>query len=425
LKYQYIDVFVARQANVQSLNAVAFPPLRYSSLSMVPKSPVSTSTIGRVFDDFSTSYKLFWFRGLLEVLKATWGTECVDPGRRAARSLAAKDLLREMVIAAWVPVCVFRLSLGTTDRLQLGCRKLACVAGLSEYSTIPELRAALSSETISAAGLTEILTYVPALFLAPWFAIEMRGIAGGSARVRKARQLAKARAGSRDRPPYWLEGTGSMQRIVLDSTWEAFLRDNLGVLEAFVDQRLAVYLQNQNPNSPGVVRKLRLPVRRQLAASRAYWLTLRDRLRLANQEKVFADIYTRQVLADRFSIDHFLPWSFVAHDQLWNLAPVSTVTNSRKGDALPSSNYITALATLHWTALALMADNRKAMEEYELCFQQTTAALQQQGPAEFVRRYCDILTPQLQIATNQGFPGGWESGHTLGTAFSRETTRTG
>ena len=375
---------------------------------MISRSPRSISTLGRVFDDFSTSYKLFWFRALLEVLKVNWQTEPPATVRRPGRSLAARDLLQEMVLAAWVPVCVFRLSLGATDRLQLGCRKLATLAGLNEHSSLREVRTAFCSASNHAAGLTDILTYVPALFLAPWFTAEMRGIAGGSARVRKARQLARAKADSPDRPPYWVDGVGGSQKIILDPVWEVFFFENLAVLEAFVDHRLAVYLQNQNPNSPGIVRKLRLPVRRQLAGPRAFWLALRDRLQEANQAEVFADIYTRQVLSDRFSLDHFLPWSFVAHDQLWNLAPVSAVTNSRKGDALPVASYITALATLHWTALTRMTDHRKAMEEYELCFQQTIADLQQQGLAAFVRRYFAMLTPQLQIASNQGFPIGWE-----------------
>jgi HNH endonuclease len=45
-------------------------------------------------------------------------------------------------------------------------------------------------------------------------------------------------------------------------------------------------------------------------------------------------------LDDAFSIDHFLPWSFVAHDLLWNLTPVFGTTNSKKGDALPNAKHV-------------------------------------------------------------------------------------
>ena len=38
---------------------------------------------------------------------------------------------------------------------------------------------------------------------------------------------------------------------------------------------------------------------------------------------------------DSFTIDHFLPWSFVVHDLLCNLTPGESTTNSSKNDVLP------------------------------------------------------------------------------------------
>ena len=72
--------------------------------------PEITRHLGRVFDDTTTSYKLFWFRALLETLKRRWLSE---PNEQQ-KPITVGDLVSEMVIAAWHPVCLFHLSLGTS-----------------------------------------------------------------------------------------------------------------------------------------------------------------------------------------------------------------------------------------------------------------------------------------------------------------------
>ena len=43
------------------------------------------------------------------------------------------------------------------------------------------------------------------------------------------------------------------------------------------------------------------------------------------------EIYGKKPLdAKNISIDHFVPWSYVAHDELWNLTPTTRSINSTK-----------------------------------------------------------------------------------------------
>src|SRR6185312_10385412 len=85
---------------------------------------ISAHLLGAVFADKATSYKLFWFRALLEVLKQRWNS-------KSCGSILISELLAEMLTAAWHPVCLFRLSLGTTDRLQMACNDLKVRSGLA------------------------------------------------------------------------------------------------------------------------------------------------------------------------------------------------------------------------------------------------------------------------------------------------------
>ncbi len=75
-------------------------------------------------------------------------------------------------------------------------------------------------------------------------------------------------------------------------------------------------MQKRNPNTPEIARKLFMPSKRDSLKSQTnYWSQV-----LTHQQ--LRCIYSGQPLTpQRFSLDHYLPWSFVAHDQLWNLIP--------------------------------------------------------------------------------------------------------
>ena len=64
-----------------------------------------------------------------------------------------------------------------------------------------------------------------------------------------------------------------------------------------------------------------------------------------------------------FQLDHYLPWSFVGHDRLWNLVPVSAEANRQKGDRLPPASCLAGLA--HVQALGL-AQARRTLEPGQL-----------------------------------------------------------
>ena len=63
-------------------------------------------------------------------------------------------------------------------------------------------------------------------------------------------------------------------------------------------------------------------------------------------------IYSGEALSpDAFSLDHFLPWSYVCHDQLWNLIPANRSANSSKGKSLPDTEQLEAFIIEHHRAL--------------------------------------------------------------------------
>ena len=58
---------------------------------------------------------------------------------------------------------------------------------------------------------------------------------------------------------------------------------------------------------------------------------------LRSQSQVVHCVWTSHRLADRYAIDHLMPFVRWPCNDLWNLAPATMTANSRKGDRLPSA----------------------------------------------------------------------------------------
>jgi hypothetical protein len=171
---------------------------------------------------------------------------------------------------------------------------------------------------------------------------------------------------------------------------------------------LTRYLQSRNPGVPGIVNKLHAPTARRLARPQAFWLEVRHNLGKASQIEAFHDIYSGSPLSEVFSIDHFLPWSFVAHDLLWNLAPVEARTNSSKSDAIPDLDcFLPQLVALHRSAIGALEAQPKLLEDYFEFFGGGISDILALDAERFTRRFMEAIIPQAQIAINLGFPSAW------------------
>lgn len=91
------------------------------------------------------------------------------------------------------------------------------------------------------------------------------------------------------------------------------------------------WLQNMNPEVPGLIYKL-APLddkMRKLSHVRKLWDGILD-IHSIN------DVFTGQEIDKcKYDVDHFIPWSFVMNDELWNLMPMDSNLNSSKSNRLP------------------------------------------------------------------------------------------
>jgi len=359
---------------------------------LASRCPEKTFYLGQVFNDTTNSYKLVWFLAILSLLR-----------RRNEANLPLVEILTEMAAIAWHPVCLFRLSLGRQDKLQDAILEIRQESVLPPNTPAESIRKFVESSPEMQARLECFKRYVPTRFLTPWFAGSLRG-EQDSQRQRRILELAKASQTTPSASLYWLEA----RSVHINDSWRAFLTENMAVVQGFAEQHFAHYLQARNPNVPGIVNKLRAPTERDLKVAREFWQFVQGGFRGAGEPERFRDIYTERPLVGRFAIDHFLPWSFVAHDLMWNLAPVETVTNSKKGDILPDLDvYLPRLVSLHVRAIEVAKKRPKLLQDYTESFKLDVPGLLALGENGLGVKYREVMSSQGQIAINQGFQSGW------------------
>jgi len=309
---------------------------------------------------------------------------------------------------------VFRLSLGKQDQLNDIPLRLREARGLAPHERPAAVRQAALEELRdgrSAVGgkILNLGVYVPRRFLTPFFEAELRGRKDAE-KNRLIERLAEEAFGDEERPGlYRFVSDDGRPTIEFHPGWYDYFKMHAHILKDFCLWNLLLYVQKNNPNAPNLAAKLFAPGVRDLSRARRYWETALEVL--GPRPCVYSGI-----LVDRraYSLDHFLPWSYVAHDLLWNVVPTTASVNSAKGDRVPElERYFGDFARLQHEALRVVATAARAklVEDYTLLFR--ASSLEELWAVAFGRfeeTLYDTISPQVQIAENLGFVTGWRYG---------------
>ena len=346
--------------------------------------------------DVTNSYKFYWLLAILDHVR-----------EGGAATVAIDDLVARMVAAVWYPSNYFRLSFGKQDKLGEAALALRDAAQLPpnapQAQVMDAARAHMAAGSAAGRLIRRLDKYVVYRFLRPFFAAQVRGAPDWEVNRRVVALAEQSFAG--DAPPlYRFADEG--RSIELHPRWQAYLHHNLAIVTGFCLWNLVTYLQRNNPNVPNIAGKLAEPGQRDLGAARRFWRTA-----LAVQGPLRC-VYSGEVLESVASLDHFLPWSFVAHDLLWNIAPTAASVNSAKSDRLPDfARYFEPFAAQQYAAVqavAQQAHRGPLLEDYILLLKTPSVdALRGLPFAHFRRALEETLAPQVQIARTMGFAAGW------------------
>lgn len=368
-------------------------------MSTVPSSaklPIHHLAAG--FDNVTNSYKFYWFLAILESVRET-----------NSQFIPLNHLLAKMIASVWYPTNYFYLSFGKQDRLNQIALKLKEETKLAVDAKHTEVVDVVLSQLHENSALSNEIAslgrFVPYRFLRPFFANTLRG-----EKDYKINRLIEELAESGFSTPHNL----CLYRFVshpesgieLQDDWLDYLQQHLTILLGFCLWHLLNYLQKNNPNVPNIASKLFEPEQRDLKRARSFWRLAFDQLGTIDC------IYSGQTMRkDSFSLDHFLPWRFVTHDQLWNILPTPKNVNSAKSDNLPAVDaYFVPFARLQYDAFQTVAKLRrqKLLEDYVLLFKKEDVnEVKSLSSDQFTSLLHDAVVPQIQIARNMGFTADW------------------
>jgi hypothetical protein len=353
---------------------------------------LSISNLSRVFGNTTNSYKYVFFLSVLDVLKRR--------GFDAGEAITFRELIIEMLANAWFPHTYFKLSFGIQDKIadQLDALNLEVSEAVLKFTDTDkqQLRQIISEQKID----SSLMRYVPFRFLRPFVAEIIQG-----SKDAQINSIVRDSASHYDAVdiPYIFDGAS----IKVHQQWANYFKEHYAIVRAWVAWEWLEYMQKCNPNVPAVSQKLFPPQERaSLADQKKYW-----RVVIENVE--IKCIFSKQRITEKFPpLDHYLPWSFVAHDQLWNLIPILQSVNSAKSNNLPDSTYHRDFIALQHLSLttshAHLSD--KDWNKHTDCYMLDLKIMNRKDLLNIEileNAYQPVLSSLNALAKGQGFTSGW------------------
>lgn len=343
----------------------------------------------------SASYKPLWLMGILEEIKM------------GNREISFKTIGCHMVSKVWYPILHCKLSFGYQDSLP------RIVKSLNEKLKIkPDEKVSVIFKCLMDMDEKDLLKEIKVLFemvpyrlLSPFYKITDKNF---------NKEMKEQTAQDKTAFYQYIEDGKS---ILIGEDWFHYMTANQVIIKAWIEHSFIYYLQKKNPNVPAIPLKLNPPDKRNLGDATKLW-------NYYGAFKPLIDIYMNKTIDDEtaqnygsLSIDHFLPWSFVLHNEIWNLLPSFKNINSSKNNDLPNLElYLKDFCNLQYDLFEFMRGNshegkqkkwiNKLLEDYLHIMPadwEGEKALKEVSADRFKDCLCQTVTPLYQIAYNQGY----------------------
>ena len=310
--------------------------------------------------DPSYCYKFYWLEAIVQLISEGISETTFD------------TVINEMICNAWYSVREFHIHLSgmmADGHVRDGLER--AVLTLSELSNLPanaskvEIKNAIKEHDKELKSAKEQLTnMVPYRALAGFFVNDKSAVDWNSIR----RMVAYIQMINRDVVllPYTLGESSKLKKeIYFQPAWMEMIQDNTVSILGWIQYEKVKWLQNNNPEVPGLVYKL-APMdekMRKLNNVRKLWECIFD---ISDVKDVFTGDL---VVPKKYDVDHFIPWSFVMNDELWNLMPMDSSLNSVKSNRLPKWDpYFKRFAENQYLLYGYIHKNEVIHKRYEACY---------------------------------------------------------
>ena len=353
--------------------------------------------------DPSFCYKFYWLEAIVTLIS------------RGAEETTFDEIIDEMICNAWYSVREFHIHLsglrsdGTVmDGLERAILKLSELSELRADASKVEIRNEIKRYQTELYQAKEQLTHmVPYRALAGFFA-NANEIVDWNSQMRLVAYIQHFDKNIQALP-YILGSSSKLKKeVIFNPDWITMIQDNMVSILGWIQYEKVRWLQNNNPEVPGLVYKL-APMdekMRKLGKVRKLWEGILD-------QREIRDVFTgKPIVEKKYDIDHFVPWSFVMNDELWNLMPMDSSLNSSKSNKLPKWDpFFSSFAENQYVMYSLMQEQPAIHKLYEGCWRDNLhsiwAGQELYRPGNAKEEFCNILEknmrPVYDSAKRQGY----------------------
>lgn len=366
---------------------------------------LDTHTFARMLESPTQCYKFYWLEAIVNLLEN-------------GDVFSFEEIIREMLWEAWYTVSLYHLHLGPA--VQGKCENfIEHAVHIIEHDS--EVKFPMNRNLFMKLveknrkeindDFGNLARNVPYRLLSPFLGLggndkTWNSFDGTITHIENVSKVKKL-------PYIILKGEGTEKKIVMDHDWKAFILKNRPVIISWIQMKKIRYLQARNPGVPGIVFKLEAAdsVQRKMEHVRNLWKMYPS----VSGHSVY-DIYSGKQLNQNISLDHFIPWSYVTDDEIWNLIPTERSINSRKSNKLPEWDmYFSSLASVQYSMYCSIFSNEKMRNEFEACRNDNLNALwaceSLYVPDQTEESFTDILKKNMNVlydsASLQGY-GTWK-----------------
>ena len=314
----------------------------------------------QMMKDPSFCYKFYWLEAIVKLIAEN------------VRETTFDAIIDEMISNAWYSVREFHVHLsgiqsdgGVRDGLERAIMLLTELSDLPANASKVEIKNEIRKHNDALKKYKEQLTnMVPYRALAGFFAKSGDVVDWGST-VRMTKYIKKFSEEKILLPYTFGESSKLKKQVYFNSEWIDMIQDNAVSILGWIQYEKVKWLQNNNPEVPGLVYKL-APLdekMRKLGKVRKLWNGV---LELTEIRDVFKD---EPIVFKEYDVDHFVPWSFVMNDELWNLMPMDSSLNSVKSNKLPHWDpFFERFASNQFVMYELISQKPGLHKLFEACY---------------------------------------------------------
>ncbi len=360
---------------------------------------IDTKSLNLVFKNTTSTYKFYWFYSILQMIENN------------RLETTQQELIASMIGNVWFSISKYRLSFGAQDKLanivdaitNSEDELLNFETKTTRQKIITGILVFLEEhpKTTLAKNILSLNTYVPYRFLRPWCEDILKHTKS-SHFEKVVKNYASDIDETKDLPYFFEKG-----KIIFHPKWVEYFRTHLKVCKDYCLWNLLLFLQKRNPNVPNIAEKLFAPnpKNRTLTAEWKYW-----KMVYQETQTPLRCIFSDELIKIKdYALDHFIPWSFVTHDLLWNLIPIIPGVNSSKSDHLPNLDlYFKKFGAIQFEAfhIGVQLNKKKKLEDY-LVLGNSIKDISRLSKNDFIQKLDNQIQPLAQIAQNMGFRSNW------------------